>query len=394
MSTPPIDARALAQAGADALRRGDARKARDTFERIVAARQADVSVCLALASACRRLGDARAALAAADKALALAPNELRAVILKADLMAEAGDERGASSHYQFAVRIAPPDTEMPADLRDEVRRARAMCSRYAGQFEAFLEERLARRVGSDGPGAARFRHSLDLLLGRKKIYYPQPRIFHYAELPHIQFYDRSVFPWIEAVEAATEDIRAELTEVLNDETAAFAPYVERVAERPVRDLAGLAGNRDWSAFYLWKDGEPVPANIARCPRTMQAMGKVPLTRIANRSPSILFSLMRPGAHIPPHAGLVNTRLICHLPLIVPPGCAFRVGNETRTPVEGKVWVFDDTIEHEAWNRSDRTRVILLFEVWRPELSDEERSLVTSMFDAIDAYTGQKPAWSI
>ena len=114
----------------------------------------------------------------------------------------------------------------------------------------------------------------------------------------------------------------------------------------------------------------------------------------NRSPSVLFSLLRPGAHIPPHTGLTNTRLICHLPLIVPPECALRVGNDTRTPIEGKAWVFDDTMQHEAWNRSDRARVILLFEVWRPELTEEERALVTAMFEAVDAYSGEKPAWSI
>jgi aspartyl/asparaginyl beta-hydroxylase (cupin superfamily) len=111
-------------------------------------------------------------------------------------------------------------------------------------------------------------------------------------------------------------------------------------------------------------------------------------------PSILFSVLRPGAHIPAHNGFVNTRLICHLPLVVPPGCAFRVGNETREWVEGKAWLFDDTIEHEAWNRSGETRVVLLFEVWRPELGEEERRLVAAMFEAIDAQGGARAAWSV
>jgi aspartate beta-hydroxylase len=124
------------------------------------------------------------------------------------------------------------------------------------------------------------------------------------------------------------------------------------------------------------------------------MGDIPLAVVKNRSPSVLFSLLRPGARIPPHTGLVNTRLICHLPLLVPPACGFRVGNDIRAPVEGKAWVFDDTIEHEAWNDSGRTRVILLFETWRPELSDEERALVSTMFSAIDEYSGRKPEWSI
>ena len=112
----------------------------------------------------------------------------------------------------------------------------------------------------------------------------------------------------------------------------------------------------------------------------------------NRSPVVLFSLLKPGTHIPPHNGLVNTRLICHLPLVVPAGCRFRVGNETREWVEGQAWAFDDSIDHEAWNDSDRTRVILLFDVWRPELTAIERELVTELFAAIDAYTGTKPDW--
>ena len=156
----------------------------------------------------------------------------------------------------------------------------------------------------------------------------------------------------------------------------------------------MMDNPDWSAFYLWKDGDLVSENAARCPRTMAAVENIPLCRVNNRSPSVLYSLLRPGARIPPHSGLINTRLICHLPLIVPRDCAFRVGNDIRTPVEGKAWVFDDTMEHEAWNKSDQSRVILLFEIWRPELTEEERGLVSAMFEAMDAHSGEKPAWEI
>ena len=127
---------------------------------------------------------------------------------------------------------------------------------------------------------------------------------------------------------------------------------------------------------------------------MAALAGVPLNQLPNRSPSVMFSLLRPHARIPPHNGLINTRLICHLPLIVPPGCGFRVGNENRHWQEGKAWVFDDSIEHEAWNPSDQTRVILLFEIWRPELTEQERLLVQALFAAIDAQSGQKPAWEI
>ena len=153
----------------------------------------------------------------------------------------------------------------------------------------------------------------------------------------------------------------------------------------------MAGNPDWSAFFLWKEGKAQPG-AARCPQTMAALAHAPLTRIPNRAPAILFSQLKPGAHIPPHTGMINARLICHLPLIMPPQCAFRVGNETRTWEAGKAWVFDDTMEHEAWNRSDQSRFVLIFDIWRPELSDEERQAFVALCEAVDAY-GPSSTWT-
>jgi aspartyl/asparaginyl beta-hydroxylase (cupin superfamily) len=157
----------------------------------------------------------------------------------------------------------------------------------------------------------------------------------------------------------------------------------------------MMNNADWSAFYLRKNGQVIDEHARRCPQTMAAVACVPLTVVPGRSPSVLFSLLKPGAHIPAHHGFVNTRLICHLPLIVPPGCTFRVGNDSREWVEGKAWVFDDTIEHEAWNRSDRHRVILLFEVWQPDLTPDEQQSIGKLFQAIDGHPGGSGAdWTI
>jgi len=381
MHHPPSNARAH---GIAALRKGDARKARESFERIVAVGQADASAYLGLAYACAGLADHAAARAAVDRALALEPRNLRALIMKADHLAAAGDARAASSFYRAAVNTAPPAEELPADLRNEVARAQAMCGRYAAQFEAFLRERLVARGLVEGRSTRRFRDSLDILTGGKRIYFQEPRQYFFPGLPQIQFYERGEFPWLDKVEASTADIRAELIEILKQESA-FKPYVEGNANLPQTNPQGMLNNPEWSAFYLWKNGAIVPENAARCPKTLNALADAPMARVRGRSPSILFSLLRPGARIPPHTGEMNTRLICHLPLIVPDKCSFRVGNDTRAPVEGSAWVFDDTIEHEAWNGSDRTRVILLFEIWRPELSAEERALVSAMFEAIDAY---------
>lgn len=194
------------------------------------------------------------------------------------------------------------------------------------------------------------------------------------------------------IEGASDAIAAELKNVMEDEQA-FRPYVEKALRRPRPDDDSMTDNRDWTAFYLWKDGEIVAENAARCPQTLRALEAVPQCRIAGRAPSILFSRLRPHARIPPHNGMINTRLICHLPLIIPGGCGFRVGNDVREWRPGHIWAFDDTIEHEAWNNSDETRVILIFEIWRPELSEEERVLVTTMLEAVDSYAGRQVPWS-
>ncbi len=95
----------------------------------------------------------------------------------------------------------------------------------------------------------------------------------------------------------------------------------------------------------------------------------------------MFSLLAPHTVIPPHVGVNNARLICHLPLIVPAGCWFRVGAETRHWRRGAAFVFDDTIEHEASNSSDDLRIVLIFDIWHPDLSTVEREAVAALIGA-------------
>ncbi len=180
-------------------------------------------------------------------------------------------------------------------------------------------------------------------------------------------------------------MRAELEAVLSDGDH-FAPYVEASVDRP-RAANPLINDPSWGAFYFWRNGEVVAENAARCPATMAALALAPMPRIDKRSPIALWSLLKPGTHIQPHHGLLNTRLICHIPLIVPGDCGLRVGNETREWREGEALIFDDSFEHEAWNRSDSTRVVLLFEIWRPEISVEERAALTAIFETINDYQG-------
>jgi aspartyl/asparaginyl beta-hydroxylase (cupin superfamily) len=112
---------------------------------------------------------------------------------------------------------------------------------------------------------------------------------------------------------------------------------------------------------------------------------VPRPRIAGRAPTAFFSILDANTKIPAHTGVTNTRLTVHLPLIVPPGCGFRVGGTTREWVPGKAWVFDDTIEHEAWNLSDTPRAILIFDIWNPLMTAAECDLVKAATEAYARY---------
>ncbi|MGQ0741557.1 MAG: aspartyl/asparaginyl beta-hydroxylase domain-containing protein [Alphaproteobacteria bacterium] len=392
MQTPTADWRALQQTAAAALQRGETARARDLFSQAVATGQAGVSVWLGLAFACRKLGDNEGKARAVDKVLEAEPRNAWALILKGDDLAAANDTRAATAYYSAAIKAASSAPQLSAELREELRRAHALRERYAKDYEEYLHDHLARRGFGDGSASRRFAHSLDLLLGKKQVFLQEPLHYYFPELPQIQFYERRDFPWLDAVEAATDDIRGELLEVLKLE-GAFSPYIEADPARPPVDHH-MVNSPEWTAFYLWKGGILVKENAARCPKTIAAIKDVPLTQIKNRCPSVLFSALRPGAHIPPHTGHINVRLICHLPLIVPGKCQFRVGNDVRLWEEGNAWVFDDTIQHEAWNGSDKLRVILIFDIWRPELSQEERALVAAMFEAIDSYGGQSVEWHV
>ena len=192
--------------------------------------------------------------------------------------------------------------------------------------------------------------AIDLMLGRRKSFTNQCHGFFYPFLPADEFFDREHFPWLARLEAATADIREELTAILASPDPALEPYIEMPSGTPANLWSELDHSLDWSALHLWRDGERIDAVCAKAPRTAELVESLPLARIPGRAPAVFFSILKAGKTIPPHTGVTNIRSIIHLPLIVPDDCGFRVGGETRPWREGEAFAFDDTIEHEAWNR--------------------------------------------
>ncbi len=316
--------------------------------------------------------------------MASAPPEIAELLDRGDAFARSGDDKAAMAFYQSALRTAAAVAPIEPQLRERLDAARHFIARRVESFQTALDKSLDALGPEDNAARARLTHALELLRGARSIYPQQPTVFYYPDLAQRQFFERDEFDWVAELEAATPAIRAELSALLS-EGADFRPYVENESNRPTNDFHGLNENRNWSALYLWRDSRLVEENAARCPRTLEALAKVPLSRIGRRTPAALFSRLEPGTHIPPHNGMLNCRLICHLPLIVPPGCWLRVGNETRQWEEGKLLIFDDSIEHEAMNPTGELRIILLFDIWRPELTEPERQGISAIFEAIDGF---------
>jgi aspartyl/asparaginyl beta-hydroxylase (cupin superfamily) len=382
----PMSAQEAEQAirtGIAALQRRDGAAARQAFEQVIEGGSAVPPPWFLLAQACRYAGDAQAEERALDRVLAEQPRHIGALIMKGDCRAQAGEDRGALSFYQAALNAAAAHSgEVSPVLAGELQRIAGYSKQAEGRFADKLDAHLQQAGIGANARSRRFQDALDILLGRKQVYLQQPNSFYFPGLPQIQFYERTHFPWLDRIEAVVPEMRAELEAIVAEE-GAFAPYVEHDPSRP-QPANRLLGDPSWSAFYLWKAGEPLAGNAERCPKTMAALEAAPMPRIKGRSPMALFSLLRPGTHIAPHHGLLNTRLICHIPLITPPGCRLRVGNEVREWEQGRALIFDDSIEHEAWNDSAETRVVLLFEIWRPEIEEDERRALTAMFEAITA----------
>lgn len=382
MATGPVNVEALGQAGMAALNRGDAATARARFEEIVAAGAGDGTVWLMIAIACEVLGDERAVAHALDSTLEIEPDNVRALLMRADRLAATGDRRAAISFYQTVTGLVPEGMALSTEAMVEIDRARATLVRLSEEIFQDLDAHIRADGHDPSTASRRFAQSLAMLSGRTKRYEQQPRSYFFPELPTIPFYPRDAFPWMDKVEAATDDICAELQAAMADGLE-FAPYIEAELNRPNNSRDDLLNSDDWSAVYLWRDGRLVPEAAARFPKTVAAMAGLPLETIPGRAPFVLFSKLAPGATIPPHTGFLNTRLVCHLPLIVPPNCRFRVGADERVWEKGKAWVFNDTIEHEAHNGSGETRVILIFNIWRPELTMQEREAVSSLMQGVD-----------
>lgn len=325
-------------------------------------------------------GDLQGALTAIERALSIIPLDFSALLSRAVILDQLKDP-SAGEAFDHALAQFPPGEEIPGPWQAPVAHARKRREEYRSALEAKLAKSLPKLPVSVRERAERL---ITNRSHRTRHFHQDPSDFHYPGLPEIEFHDRGLFPGLSALEQATAEIRKEFDALIAAEAAEMVPYIQYPDRVPMRQWKELNHNPKWTAIHLLQNGRRIEANARHCPRTLEAIAHMDQPQVAGASPNAMFSLLAPQTRIPPHTGVANTRLVCHLPLIVPPDCGFRVGETTREWKIGEAFVFDDTIEHEAWNESDELRVVLIIDVWPPALGEADRMAVSSVIGASGA----------
>ncbi len=372
---------ALEQQADRAAAAGQFAAARSFLEQAVETEGSSIDLWMKLSAMRKASDDLDGALAAVDRALAISPLDFSVLLSRAVILDQRGDGEAGEAFGQ-ALAQCPPDGEVPEAMKRAVAHAR----KRRDEHRLLLERRLRRSLppGLDAAARARAERFISNRARRTRHCHQEPSDFHYPGLPEIEFHDRELFPQLPALEQATSEIRAEFDALIAAEAAQMVPYIQYPERVPMRQWKELNNNLSWTAIHLLQNGQRVEANARHCPKTLAAIAMMDQPQVPGASPNAMFSLLAPRTRIPPHTGVANTRLVCHLPLIVPPDCGFRVGETTREWRVGEAFVFDDTIEHEAWNESDELRVVLIIDLWPPALRSADRQAVAAVIGASGA----------
>ena len=183
--------------------------------------------------------------------------------------------------------------------------------------------------------------------------------FLVPDLPGQPWHDAAAFPWTSAFVGAYPAIRAELEGFLAQQQVTFRNYVG-----PILHEQADAG--EWHVLYLEYRGRRWDDHCRMFPELVKLLDVIP-----RRAGTVFVSRLTPGAHIPKHCGATNTQLTCHFGIVVPDGVEMRVAREVRRQTAGQCTIFDDSFEHEVWNRSTSVRYNVFMQFWNPALTDAE-----------------------
>ncbi len=390
LARAPAQVEALNAVGLWLLRAGNRAEAMRHFDEALRAEPRNAMTLNNIAQARHAEGDLTAAIEAYRQALAVKDDLYVARLALARLIEERGNPAQALPQYFRAVTDAQAEgrwrsrDSTPSALQPLVEHAmRQIDSGRRGLFDGVLEP-LRQRFGRDE--LTRVDECLEVYLGLRRMQpadaRQQPRFLWFPGLPGTPFLDTARVPELRGLEAQAGAIRAELLHVLDGGAAASREAVFGDPEVARANLAGHRGEPGWNGYYFYRHGERREDNHRACPQTSAALEALPLCKVRAHGPEVLFSVLTPGTHLLPHTGVTNTRIVGHLALIISDDCALRVAGEEYRWTEGRAVLFDDTYLHEAWNRSAQRRVVLIFDLWHPDLRPAERLAVQALVEVI------------
>lgn len=304
-----------------------------------------------------------------------------------------GQDDAAVQSYSLAADITPNtvnawrNPDMPADLRERSQHAdKHIRSHFTALHREALDE-----FHQKNPDANidRIYAAVWCATHDKEFSYrnndQRPHLFYVPDLAPIAIFDSSDFAWCAELEAATPQIREEFLALWQDSEITGKPYIDDTSTFLDASWEPLKNSNNWSSLHLYKGNEQFQNLIDKVPVTQAELSKVPLLRTRGQPREVLFSVLEGKQHIPPHFGLANTDMTVHLPLIDPGDAAIKVAGATCPWQEGKLFLFDDAFLHESWNKSQDTRVNLLFAAWHPDLTTDEQRAVAWSFERRDAW---------
>ncbi len=388
LEAAPYHEQALDFLATRAYERGDMNLSLELLERALRAKPERPVIYQNLGIVHKARGEYDLALEAMDRALALQPAYPMALLHKGTILESLGRHQQAIRAYLLAWTLAPRFQQLrlsqqtPAPMRELLSHSADVVNQ--ARFELLDKAYAPIRARFDAAALLRAGEFAETYLGRIVPQYThamqRPAFLYFPGLQPQAFFERTDFDWVNELESATAGIREELLAVLQRPNE-LQPYVQVTAQDPAQ-WKELNYSSQWSSFHLYKGGERNASHCSQCPVTASVIEKLPLVRTPGHSPEVFFSILKPGTHIPPHHGLANYKIAVHLPLMVPADCAIRVGNETRAWSEGQCLVFDDSFQHEAWNKSGELRAVLILEVWNPQLSTAEQLAVAAVLSVI------------
>ncbi len=387
LKSRPTQPEALSFLAGHALRCGEFAVAIGHGERLIDADPNNALAHAELGTALRELVKSASAEDALAAIVRTQPHAYTSALHHAHLLERRGDSRGAVLGYLRSIKTAQlrgfwlAEDSTPPWLMDLVRHAMKVA--HAGRRGLLHEvlDGLVARYGRDD--LQRVEQCLAMYLGEIPTTYADPRqkpsFLYFPGLPVAPVFERGSLPFADWYEERAPAIREEMLAVLAD-ASAIQPFHHSLTEEQRESLTRGAA---WDAYFFDRDGIRFDERHAACPVTSATLADLPLDHIRDHGPEVCFSIMRPGAHILAHRGVTNIRSVLHLGLVIPDDCALNLTEVGEVGwQEGRCFAFDDTYEHEAWNRSGRTRVILLADIWNPCLDAAERAAVTDLIVAI------------